>query len=167
MKKLNSMRVLEAQGVRYEVLSFPDTIHSAVGVATYYGLPPAQVYKTLVVVLSQGQPALVLIAGDREIQLKQLAQALGEKKLRMATQNEAETWTGLKVGGISALALLHRRFPVYIDRAAAAVDEIIVSAGQRGMDIRLTVPDLVRVTGAAFVEATTLSALLRGRCSSA
>jgi Cys-tRNA(Pro)/Cys-tRNA(Cys) deacylase len=156
IKKLNSMRVLEAQGVRYEVLSFPDTIHAAVGVAAYYGLPPAQVYKTLVVVLSQGKPALVLIAGDREIQLKQLAQALGEKKLRMATQKEAEAWTGLKVGGISALALLYRGFPVYIDRAAAALDEIIVSAGQRGMDVRLTVPDLVRVTGAAFVEATTL-----------
>ncbi len=158
VKKLNSMRVLEAQGVRYEVLSFPDTIHSAVGVAAYYGLPPAQVYKTLVVVLSQDQPVLVLIAGDRELQLKRLAPALGEKKLRMATQKEAEAWTGLKVGGISALALLHRGFPVYIDRTAAALDEIIVSAGQRGMDIRLTVPDLVRVTGAAFVEVTTLPA---------
>jgi Cys-tRNA(Pro)/Cys-tRNA(Cys) deacylase len=156
IKKLNSMRMLEAQGVRYEGLSFPDTIHSAVGVAAYYGLPPAQVYKTLVVVLSQGKPALILIAGDRELQLKQLAQALGEKKLRMATQKEAEAWTGLKVGGISALALFHRGFSVYIDRAAATLDEIIVSAGQRGMDIRLTVPDLVRVTGAVFVEATTL-----------
>ena len=158
VKKLNSMRVLEAQGVHYEVLSFPDTIHSAVGVAAYYGLPPAQVYKTLVVVLAQGKPALVLIAGDREIQLKRLALALGEKKLRMATQKEAEAWTGLKVGGISALALCHRGFPVYIDRAAAALDAIIVSAGQRGMDIRLTVADLVRVTGAAFVEATALPA---------
>src|SRR6266487_4246883 len=155
-KKLHSMRVLEAQGVCYEVLSFPDTIHSAVGVAAYYGLPPAQVYKTLVVVLSQGKPALVLIAGDREIQLKQLAQALGEKKLRMATQKEAEAWTGLKVGGISALALFQRDFPIYIDRAAAPLHEIIVSAGQRGMDIRLPIADLVRVTGAAFVEATTL-----------
>src|SRR5262245_5643014 len=150
------MRVLEAQGVRYEVLSFPEMIHSAVGVAAYFGLPPAQVYKTLVVVLSQGKPALVLIAADREIQLKRLAQALGEKKLRMATQKEAEAWTGLKVGGISALALLHCGFPVYVDRAAAALDEIIVSAGQRGMDIRLTVPDLVLAIGAEFVDATTL-----------
>jgi Cys-tRNA(Pro)/Cys-tRNA(Cys) deacylase len=73
----------------------------------------------------------------------------------MATQKEAEEWTGLKVGGISALALSHRGFPVYIDRAAAALEEIIVSTGQRGMDVRLTVADLVRVTGAAFVEATT------------
>ena len=156
VKKLNSMRWLETQGIPYEVLSFPDTIHSAVGVAAYCGLSPAQIYKTLVVVLSQGQPALVLIAADREIQLKRLAQALGEKKPRMATQKEAESWTGLKVGGISALALLHHGFPVYVDRAAVTLDKIVVSAGQRGMDIRLTVPDLVRVTRAAFVEATTL-----------
>ena len=156
-KKLNSMRWLETQGVRYEVLSFPDTIRSAIGVAAYYGLPPTQVYKTLVVVLSQGHPALVLIAADQELQLKRLAQTLGEKKLRLATQKAAEAWTGLKVGGISALALLYRGFPVYVDRAAAALDEFIVSAGQRGMDIRLTVPEFVRVTGATFVEATTLS----------
>jgi len=154
-KKLNSMRLLDIQGIRYETLFFPDTVHSAIDVATYRGLPLAHIYKTLVVVLSQGKPALVLVAGDREMQLKRLAQALGEKKLRMATQKEAEEWTGLKVGGISALALSHRGFSVYIDRAAAALEEIIVSTGQRGMDVRLTVADLVRVTGAAFVEATT------------
>src|SRR4029453_10405639 len=124
-KKLNSMRVLEVQGVRYEVLSFPDTIQAAVGVAAYYGLSPAQVYKTLVVALSQGKPALVLIAGDREIQLKQLARALGEKKHRMATQKEAEAWTGLKVGGISALALFHRGFSAFIDGVAAALAEFM------------------------------------------
>ena len=157
-KKLNSMRLLDAQGVRYEVLSFPDTIHSAVDVAEYCGLPPSHVYKTLVVVLSQGKPALVLVAGDQEIQLKQLARALGEKKVRMATQKEAEVWTGLKVGGISALALSHCSFPVYIDCAAAALAEIIVSAGQRGLDMCLTVADLVRVTGATFVEVTALPA---------
>ncbi len=153
-KKLNSMRLLDTQGVRYEALSFPDTIHSAIDVATYRGLPLAHIYKTLVVVFSQGKPALVLVAGDREMQLKRLAQALGEKKLRMATQKEAEEWTGLKVGGISALALSHHGFPVYIDRTAAALAEIIVSAGQRGLDVRLTVADLVRVTGATFVEVT-------------
>jgi Cys-tRNA(Pro)/Cys-tRNA(Cys) deacylase len=155
VKKLHSMRVLEAQGMHYEVLSFPDSIHSAVEVAAYYSLLPAQVYKTLVVVLASGQPAMVLIAADREIQLKRLAQALGEKKLRMASRKEAEAWTGLQVGGISALALSHRGFPVYIDRLATTLDDIVVSAGQRGLDVRLTVSDLVRVTGATFVEATT------------
>jgi Cys-tRNA(Pro)/Cys-tRNA(Cys) deacylase len=153
-KKLNSMRWLDTQGVAYEVLAFPESIHSALEVATHCGLSPAQVYKTLVVVLSQGTPALVLVAGNREIHLKKLAQALGEKKLRMATQKEAESWTGLKIGGISALALMHRHFPVYIDQAAQMLSDIVVSAGQRGLDIRLRVEDLMRVTGATLVEAT-------------
>jgi len=87
-KKLNSMRLLDAQGVRYEVLSFPDTIQTAVDVAEYCGLPPSHVYKTLVVVLAQGKPVLVLVASAQEIQLKRLAQALGEKKLRMATSKK-------------------------------------------------------------------------------
>lgn len=153
-KKLNSMRFLEAHGVQYTVWSFPDTIHAAVGVAAYHGLSPAQVYKTLVIVLGQGKPALVLVAGNRELRLKHLAQALGEKKLRMATHKEAEAWTGLKVGGISALALMPRGFPVYLDHTALALEDILVSAGQRGLDIRLTVADLLRVTRATIVEAT-------------
>ena len=154
-RKLNSMRLLEAQRIQYEALAFPDTIQSAMDVAAYCGLPPAHVYKTLVVVLSHGKPALMLVAGDRTLQLKRLAQALGEKRLRMATPKEAEQWTGLRVGGISALALPPRSLPVYIDRAAADLAEIIVSAGQRGLDVRLTVIDFIRVTGASFVEATT------------
>jgi Cys-tRNA(Pro)/Cys-tRNA(Cys) deacylase len=157
-KKVPGLRLLEAQGVQYEVLAFPDTIRSAMDVAAYCELPAAHVYKTLVVVLTSGKPALVLVAGDRNIHLKRLAQTLGEKKLRMATQKEAEQWTGLQVGGISALALSQRGFPVYIDRAAAALTTIIVSAGQRGVDVRLQLTDLVRVTGATFVEATMLPA---------
>ncbi len=153
-KKLNSMRWLETYGIPYEVCAFPETIHSALGVAEHCGFLPSQVYKTLVVVLSQGTPALVLVAGDQEIHLKRFAQALGEKHVRMATQQEAETWTGLKVGGISALALTHRHWPVYIDHAASALADIVVSAGQRGLDLRLAVADLVRTTGATFVEAT-------------
>ncbi len=153
-KKLHSMRFLASHGVPYTVWSFPDTIHSAVGVAEYCGFAPSQVYKTLVVVTSQGKPALVLVAGDREIQLKHLAQSLGEKKLRMATRQEAETWTGLKVGGISALALAHRGFPVYLDHTALRLESILVSAGQRGLDVLLSVTDLLRVTGATVVAAT-------------
>ena len=156
-KKLNSMRLLEAYGVPYEAIRFPDTIHSASGVADHFGLPASQVYKTLVVLRLEGKPLLVMIAGDREIQLRQLARALGIKRLRMATQKEAESLTTLKVGGISALALQHRGFQVYIDQAAAEIETLLVSAGQRGVNVRLRVADLVRVTGATFVAATTPS----------
>ena len=81
-------------------------------------MPPAQVYKTLVVQRERGKPLLVLVAGDSRINLKRLAASIGEKRLRMAPQREAERLTRLKVGGISPLALLNRGFDVFMDRAA-------------------------------------------------
>jgi Cys-tRNA(Pro)/Cys-tRNA(Cys) deacylase len=157
-KKRNSLRLLETQGIAYHEVCFPETVLSAAGVAEYLGIPVAKVYKTLVVLPLRGKPLLVMVAGDRDIQLKRLAQTLGEKKLRMATQKEAEALTGLKVGRISALALRSRGFTVYLDRAAESLDEILVSAGQRGIDVRLKVADLVRATGAVFVDATATEA---------
>jgi Cys-tRNA(Pro)/Cys-tRNA(Cys) deacylase len=156
VKKLNSLRFLNTMGIPHEEFYFPETVQSASGVAEYLGVPASQVYKTLVVLPLHGRPLLVMIPGDREIHLKHLACVLGEKKLRMATQKEAESLTTLRVGGISALALRHKNFQVYLDRTAEGLEKIFVSAGQRGVDVCLRVPDLVRTTGAAFVEATIL-----------
>ena len=150
--KNNAMRMLEARGVTYETYTFPPEVHSAEGVAQVVGLPASQVYKTLVVMRKQGKPLLVMIAGDRELDLKRLAKAVGEKKLRMATYNEAESLTGLGVGGISALALLNRGFDMYIDRAATKLNRVLVSAGCRGINLRMTVKDLIRVTKAKVIE---------------
>ena len=72
----------------------------------------------------------------------------------MATHQEAEALTGLQVGGISALALLDRGFQVYLERAAQALSAFVVSAGQRGMSLRLQVDDFVRLTKARLVEAS-------------
>jgi Cys-tRNA(Pro)/Cys-tRNA(Cys) deacylase len=152
-KKLNSLRFLETLGIAYEEYRFPETVQSASGVAEYLGIPATQVYKTLVVLPLHGKPLLVMIPGNRELHLKPLAYILGEKKLRMATQKEAEALTGLKVGGISALALRHKNFQVYLDRTAEHLEHILVSAGQRGVDVRLRVTDLVHATKAIFVEA--------------
>jgi Cys-tRNA(Pro)/Cys-tRNA(Cys) deacylase len=153
-KKLNSLRSLDIMGIPYEECRFPQTVLSARGVAEYLGIPAAQVYKTLVVLPVHGKPLLVMIPGDSELHLKHLAHALQEKKLRMATHREAEALTGLKVGGISALALRHKHFQVYLDQTAERLEHILVSAGQRGVDVRLKVIDFVRATGAVFVEAT-------------
>jgi Cys-tRNA(Pro)/Cys-tRNA(Cys) deacylase len=152
--RLNSMRVLEAQRIPYEVFTFPPHYHSAVEVAGLAGVPPEQVYKTLVVERERGKPLLVMIAGNRQLNLKRLAAAIGEKKLRMAPQREAERLTGLQVGGISALALLNRGFDVYMDQKATQQDRVYVSAGKRGLNLCLATDDLLRVTGARLVEAT-------------
>jgi len=73
----------------------------------------------------------------------------------MASYKETESLTGLQVGGISALALINRGFDVYIDRAAMELSHILVSAGSRGIDLMLSVKDLIRVTKAKVIDATT------------
>jgi Cys-tRNA(Pro)/Cys-tRNA(Cys) deacylase len=149
------MRLLDAHDIAYQVITFSPDIHSATGVAEAMELDPAQVYKTLVVQRgASGKSLLVMVAGDQEIDLKTLAASVGEKKLSMATHREAEALTGLQVGGISALMLLNQGFEVCIDEAAQGLDEIVVSAGQRGVDLRLRVADLVQITGARWVDAT-------------
>jgi Cys-tRNA(Pro)/Cys-tRNA(Cys) deacylase len=118
------------------------------------GVPAAQVFKTLVVTRPPQKPMLVMIPADRQLDLKKLAKAVGEKKVKMAGHSEAELLTGLQVGGISALALTNKGFAVFLDKSAESFDQIYVSAGQRGLDIQLTVKDLVKITRARLVEVT-------------
>lgn len=153
-EKLNSMRLLEQQKVAYTAHEFPDTIHSADGVADYLGKPRDSVYKTLVVLPPAGKPMLVMVAGSRELDLKKLAKAVGAKKVQMAAHKEAEQLTGLLTGGISALALLHKNFSVYLDQPALQLERVLVSAGKRGVNLELPVQDLIRVTRAKVIEAT-------------
>jgi Cys-tRNA(Pro)/Cys-tRNA(Cys) deacylase len=151
--KTNSMRLLESREIEYEVFTFSPSIHSAQGVADALGLEPTIVYKTLVVLRKEkgGKPMLVMLPGTKEVDLRTLAASVGEKKLRMATQKEAEKLTGLQVGGISALALLNRGFDVYIDDSARDIEHIVVSAGKRGINLRLAVSDLLNLTDARYV----------------
>ena len=120
------------------------------------GHAPEIVFKTLVVNPPEGdvraKPMLVLVPSNRQLDLKKLAKAVKAKKLKMATQNEAEKMTGLQVGGISPLALLNKGFAIYVDVSAQGIDKIVISAGQRGMQIILGVDDLVKVTRARFVD---------------
>ena len=150
----NVTRLLDARGVAYEVFEMPPEQHSAEETAVLLGVPEHFVYKTLVVLReTKGKkPLLVLTPAGRELNLKSLASALGEKKLHMTAQREAESLTGLQVGGISALALLNRGFEVCLDKAAQALPYIHISAGQRGANLRLQVADLVKLTNAKLVE---------------
>ncbi len=142
-KKLNSMRVLEQHGIPYEVFEFSPDIHSAEGVAAALGLPPATVFKTLVTLRGDGKPALAIIPGPAALDLKALAAALGEKKMSMAAHAEAERLTGLQVGGISPLALLNKRWAVALDASATEHLAIVISAGQRGVNLRIPTDRLI------------------------
>ena len=142
-------------GVNFEITSFPDTMRDAEEIAAFLGLPPAQLFKTLVVISpdNKSKQYLVIIAANQQLNLKQFAKAVAEKKLVMATHEQAERLTGLQVGGISALALKNKNFKIYLDESAKQFEQIYVSGGKRGLDVKLAVGDLIKITRAAFVNA--------------
>jgi Cys-tRNA(Pro)/Cys-tRNA(Cys) deacylase len=152
--KTNAMRALDAHKIPYSTFFYAETIHSADEVAALLGVPAGHVYKTLVVLADGGRHLLVIAPGGREIDLRLLARGVGAKSSHMALQREAERLTGLKVGGISPLALLEKRFEVYLDASAADLEELYLNGGQRGVNIKLRVSDLLAITGAKLVAAT-------------
>jgi Cys-tRNA(Pro)/Cys-tRNA(Cys) deacylase len=154
--KTNAMRALDQRKIIYRAVSYSPEIHSATEVAEILEAPPNHVYKTLVVLpeSGQGRPMLVMVPGSKELDLKVFGASTGEKKVRMATQREAENLTGLLVGGISAPALLQKGFRVFIDEEALRLDQIYVSAGQRGINLQLARADLIKITEATPVKVT-------------
>ena len=155
--RTQAMRALDTHKIPYQVHLFPDTIRDAEQVANSIGLPADQVFKTLVLVREDDVAAplfLFMLPANREVDLRAFAHAVGVKSVRMASHEQAEKVTRLKVGGISALALLNRPFIVYLDQRAASFEQILVSGGQRGVDLQLKVSDLQTLTNATFVQAT-------------
>ena len=151
--KTLAMRLLEGKKVAYSALRYdPDLYVSAVEVAEAVGLPPGQVFKTLVTQPETGKPILAVVPSDVELDLKALAKAASLKKVRMATQADAEHLTGLQKGGISALALVNKGFRVFLDSSAQQFDQIAMSAGERGVQVQLAPADFVRVTGARLAD---------------
>ena len=145
-KKNNVLRLLEQRGVPYEVFTLPPEKLGAREVAQRLGVPAAQVFKTIVVVREgRGKPILAVVPGDREVDLKALARAVGEKKLRLPTEREAERLTGLQAGGISPLALMGRRFQVVFDASVEAWEAIHISGGERGLNLRIPVRVLLEM----------------------
>jgi Cys-tRNA(Pro)/Cys-tRNA(Cys) deacylase len=147
----NVTRLLDAHSIKYEAFETPADKLGALETAQFLGVDPNVVYKTIVVTREKPRkPLLVVVPGDRRVDLKSLAAVMGEKKVFLPTEHEAESLTGLQVGGISPLALINKGFQIVIDSSAQALGEIHVSGGMRGLNIRLSVEDLARLTNARF-----------------
>jgi Cys-tRNA(Pro)/Cys-tRNA(Cys) deacylase len=144
----NVTRLLDSKKVPYRAFELPPEKYGALETARLLGVDPQLVYKTIVVARPKGKPILAVIPGPNRVELKLLAAALGEKKLSLPTEREAEQMTGLQAGGISPLALLNKGFQVVVDSAAEKRPEIHVSGGQRGLNVRLPVQALVELTHA-------------------
>ena len=149
----NVTRLLDARKIPYTIFETPAEKLGALETARFLDVSPDSVFKTIVLTRERPRkPLLVVVPGPREVDLKLLAAALGEKKVTLPSEREAESLTGLQAGGISPLALINKGFQVVIDSSAQALGEIHISGGQRGLNIKLPVEALAKLTNARFAE---------------
>ena len=153
MKKTNAARLLDKLKIAYEIKEYPvdETDLSAANVAQKVGLPPGQVFKTLVARGDKTGVIMGIVSGEAEIDLKALASASGNKKVEMVHLNEVLPLTGYIRGGVSPLGA-KKNYPVYLDRSALNQTIISISAGLRGMQIFLRPDDLVKATNAGVCD---------------
>jgi Cys-tRNA(Pro)/Cys-tRNA(Cys) deacylase len=144
---------LTRAGVAFEVHPYehdPAAASYGLEAAAALSVPPAQVFKTLLVVGERGL-AVGVVPVDRQLDLKAVAAAMGLKKVAMAQPSDAERSTGYVVGGISPVGQ-KRLLPTVIDASAQSFDRVYVSGGRRGLDISLAPADLADAIGARFAE---------------
>jgi len=151
----NVTRLLESRKIAFTAYELPPDKLGALEAAQILGAPAEQVFKTIVVKREgKGKPILAVVPGTGEVDLKAVAKVVGEKKVSLASEREAEQLTGLQAGGISPLALLNKGFQVLVDITAQNLGEMYISGGQRGLNIRLPVGDLVKLTNAQMAAIT-------------
>lgn len=151
--KTNAARLLEAMGVPFELRSYefdPDGL-AAETVAAKIGLPPEQVFKTLVARGDRNGVCFAVIPANTELDLKALARLSGDRKADVVPLKEVEPLTGYIRGGVTVLGA-KKAFPVYVDETVILFDRIALSAGQRGLQLVLDPEDYLRVTGAVTGE---------------
>jgi Cys-tRNA(Pro)/Cys-tRNA(Cys) deacylase len=147
--KANAARLLDQLEIPYEIREYevdPNDL-AAETVAAKIGLPPEQVFKTLVARGDRTGVSMAVIPGDQELDLKALASATGERKIQLVPVKELQSLTGYIRGGVTALAA-KRDFPVYVDETIELFDVISISAGLRGLQILLAPADYLRATKA-------------------
>jgi Cys-tRNA(Pro)/Cys-tRNA(Cys) deacylase len=153
--KTNAARLLDQLGIAYELRTYevdPDDL-SAISVAKKIGLPPEQVFKTLLTEASPREHVFGVIPGDAELDLKKLAHVSGHKKLELAALKQVEPLTGYIRGGVTVLAA-KKPFPAFVDEAIELYEAISISAGQRGLQLILSPADYLRASKAVVADMT-------------
>jgi len=149
--KTNAIRLLDKLGIRYELREYavdPEDL-AAESVAAKIGLPPQQLFKTLVARGDRSGICMAVIPGDAELDLKALAAAAGNRKMQLVPVKELQGLTGYIRGGVTALAA-KKDYPVYADEVIKRFDVISISAGVRGLQILLAPTDYLTVTRAVI-----------------
>ena len=152
-KKTNAVRILESQNITFELREYEvdENDLSAEHVAESLGISAEKIYKTLIL-KGQKDPFLVaVIPGDAQLDFKKLTKASGNKNCEMLPLKDLLATTGYIRGGCSPIGM-KKNFPTYIEEIATLENEIIISAGKRGLQIILNPEDLQIVTEASFAD---------------
>ncbi len=155
MEKTNAMRLLERAGVPYTPLEYPCPKEplDAVRVANLLGAESGRVFKTLVLLSSDGQVCVCVIPGPNELDLKKAAAAFRVRSLRMLHADEITPHTGYVRGGCSPVGM-KKRYRTALDENALEWDEIVVSGGRLGLQMKIKPGDLAKTCGAVWARLT-------------
>jgi len=168
--KTNGARFLESLGIPFELLEYevdPEDL-SATTVAEKIGMPPEQVFKTLLTTEvpadrsssggwptdGRGEYVFAVVPGNAELDFKKLARAAGLRKAEMAPLKDVQPLTGYIRGGVTIFGA-KKAYPVYVDETAILFEKISVSAGTRGTQVILTPDDYLRAAAAVGVPVAT------------
>ena len=147
MTKTNAARLLDIAGISYELISYQvdESDLSAISVATKLGQDIDRVFKTLVLIGDKTGVFVCIIPGAEELNLKSAAQLSGNKSAAMVPMKEILNLTGYIRGGCSPLGM-KKNYPTYIDESCTLYETIYISAGIRGLQLKITPDDLIKVT---------------------
>lgn len=154
-QKTNAMRVLENHRINYSVHEYAwnEEHTDAETAAKKVNMPFEKIYKTLVAVGSQTGELVACIPASSELDLKKFAKVSGNKKVDMLHMKDLEKTTGYIRGGCSPVGM-KKLFPTYIASEAQAMQTIVVSAGKRGMQMKVPPNDLIEVTAGSYGDIT-------------
>lgn len=145
--KTNVLRALDAARIPYQTKEYDvsDENYDGKVIAQKTGLPPQMVYKTLVLTGEKVRHLVCVVPVEKELDLKAVARAAGDKSAAMLPQKELLPLTGYVRGGCSPIGM-KKKFPTFLQEDARDLQEISVSAGVRGCQVILQVEDLIRLT---------------------
>ncbi|MEF9937840.1 Cys-tRNA(Pro) deacylase [Carnobacterium sp.] len=153
--KTNACRILDKAKIPYEIYEFPwsEDHVDAKTVAKELGIPNESIYKTIVTIGDKTGVTIACLPGTEELNLKALAKASGNKKIEMLPMKELEETTGYIRGGCSPIGM-KKNYPTFLASEAQERNEIIISAGKRGMQLALNPADLAKVVHLKIMDIT-------------
>lgn len=153
INKTNAARLLDKMGLKYELIPYAidENNLAADHVAAELGENIEQVFKTLVLRGDKTGIFVCVIPGDKEVNLKAAAKISGNKSAAMLHVKELLPTTGYIRGGCSPIGM-KKHFPTFIHDSCTSYEYIYVSAGVRGLQIKIAPQDLVKAADATLAD---------------